>query len=92
MEDKGLADELKLRLKDCQARREELSIRVRELEAQTEKEFVVAESDLYRRAVGLAENALHRKDPDAWAQFFPRWQAMVNQFYAALREETNDAG
>lgn len=68
-----------------------LKTRVQELEDE-HRQHVIAYTDTYKRAVELANAALHRKDPDRWRQFIPGWLAMVDQYHSAVREEKRHAG
>ena len=68
-----------------------LKMRIQELEDE-HREHVIAYTDTYKRAVELANAALHRKDPDRWRQFIPAWLAMVDQYHSAVREEKRNAG
>jgi len=68
-----------------------LKTRIQELEDE-HREHVIAYTDTYKRAVELANAALHRKDPERWRQFIPAWLAMVDQYHSAVREEKRNAG
>lgn len=68
-----------------------LKMRIQELEDE-HREHVIAYTDTYKRAVDLANAALHRKDPERWRQFIPAWLAMVDQYHSAVREEKRNAG
>lgn len=79
---------IKGQLAACEQRRDELAVQLREAESSRQKEYVVAEQDLYRKASDMAADALHKKDPTRWDGFIASWRSMVDQYHSSLKEET----